>query len=52
MKCLITDKELKTLKKLQEDVEDGLISNKQAALALKYAIEDMEALEVSGFDLE
>lgn len=45
MKCLITDKELNTLKALQDNLEEGLVSKKQAALALKYAIEDIEAKE-------
>lgn len=46
MKCLITDKELETLKTLQENLEEGLITKKTAALSLKYAIEDIEAKEI------
>ena len=45
MKCLITDKTLKSLKTLQENLEEGLITKKSAALSLKYAIEDIEAME-------
>ena len=50
MKCLITDKTLKSLKTLQENLEEGLISKKSAALTLKYAIEDIEALELTVLD--
>lgn len=46
MKCLITDKELETLKTLQDNLEEGLITKKTAALSLKYAIEDIEAKEL------
>ncbi len=46
MKCLITDKTLKVLKTLQENLEERLVSKKQAALTLKYAIEDIEAQEL------
>lgn len=46
MKCFITDKTLKSLKTLQENLEEGLVSKKSAALTLKYAIEDIEALEL------
>lgn len=44
MKCLITDKTLESLKTLRRNLEDGLVSKKQAAFTLKYAIEDIEAL--------
>lgn len=44
MKYLVTDKNLKALKDLQEILEDGLVSEKHAALSLKYAIEDIEAM--------
>ena len=47
MKCLITDKELETLKTLQDNLEEGLITKKTAALSLKYAIEDIEAKELT-----
>lgn len=47
MKCLITDKELETLKTLQDNLREGLVSKKQAALTLKYAIEDIEAKELT-----
>ncbi len=47
MKCLITDKTLKSLKTLQENLEEGLVSKKSAALSLKYAIEDIEAMELT-----
>ena len=47
MKCLITDKTLKSLKTLQENLEEGLVTQKQAALTLKYAIEDIEAMELT-----
>lgn len=47
MKCLITDKELDTLKTLQDNLEEGLITKKTAALSLKYAIEDIEAKELT-----
>lgn len=47
MKCLITDKTLKSLKTLQENLEEGLITKKSAALSLKYAIEDIEAKELT-----
>lgn len=47
MKCLITDRELTALKTLQENLEEGLVSKKQAALTLKYAIEDIEARELT-----
>ena len=50
MKCLITDRELETLKTLQENLEEGLVSKKSAALTLKYAIEDIEALELTVLD--
>ncbi len=50
MKCLITDKTLKVLKTLQENLEKGLVSKKQAALTLKYAIEDIEAMELTVLD--
>lgn len=46
MKCLITDKILESLKTLQDNLEEGLVSKKQAALTLKYAIEDIEAGEL------
>ena len=46
MKCLITDKTLESLKTLQENLEEGLVSTKSAALTLKYAIEDIEAGEL------
>ena len=46
MKCLITDRELDTLKTLQDNLREGLVSKKQAALTLKYAIEDIEAKEI------
>lgn len=46
MKCLITDKTLEVLKTLQENLEERLVSKKQAALTLKYAIEDIEAQEL------
>ena len=32
----------KSLKTLQENLEEGLVSKKSAALTLKYAIEDIE----------
>lgn len=47
MKCLITDKELKGLKHLQEKLEEGQISQEQAALSLKYILEDIEAKELT-----
>ena len=47
MKCLITDKTLESLKTLQENLEEGLVSKKSAALTLKYAIEDIEAKELT-----
>lgn len=47
MRCLITDKTLKSLKTLQENLEEGLVSKKSAALTLKYAIEDIEAKELT-----
>lgn len=50
MKCLITDKELETLKTLQDNLREGLVSKKQAALTLKYAIEDIEAKELTILD--
>lgn len=50
MKCLITDKTLKSLKTLQENLEEGLITKKSAALTLKYAIEDIEAMELTVLD--
>lgn len=50
MKCLITDKELETLKTLQDNLKEGLVSKKQAALTLKYAIEDIEAKELTVLD--
>ena len=50
MKCLITDKELETLKTLQDNLEEGLITKKTAALSLKYAIEDIEAMELTVLD--
>lgn len=50
MKYLITDKELKGLKTLQENLEEGLVFKKQAALTLKYAIEDIEAMELNVLD--
>ena len=50
MKCLITDRELETLKTLQNNLEEGLITKKSAALTLKYAIEDIEALELTVLD--
>lgn len=50
MKCLITDKELETLKTLQDNLREGLVSKKQAALTLKYAIEDIEAKELTVLD--
>ena len=50
MKCLITDKTLKSLKTLQENLEEGLVSKKSAALSLKYAIEDIEAMELTVLD--
>lgn len=50
MKCLITDKTLKSLKTLQENLEEGLVSKKSAALTLKYAIEDIEAKELTILD--
>ena len=50
MKCLITDKTLKSLKTLQENLEEGLVSKKSAALTLKYAIEDIEAMELTVLD--
>ena len=46
MKCLITDKTLKSLKTLQDNLEEGLVTKKSAALTLKYAIEDIEAMEI------
>lgn len=46
MKCLITDKELKGLKHLQENLEEGQITREHAAMSLKYVIEDIEALEL------
>lgn len=50
MKCLITDKELDALKTLQDNLREGLVSKKQAALTLKYAIEDIEAKELTILD--
>lgn len=50
MKCLITDKELDALKTLQDNLREGLVSKKQAALTLKYAIEDIEAKELTVLD--
>lgn len=50
MKCLITDKTLESLKTLQENLEEGLITKKSAALTLKYAIEDIEAKELTILD--
>ena len=50
MKCLVTDKTLKSLKTLQENLEEGLVSKKSAALTLKYAIEDIEVLELTVLD--
>lgn len=50
MKCLITDKTLESLKTLQDNLEEGLVTKKSAALSLKYAIEDIEALELTVMD--
>ena len=50
MKCLITDQTLESLKTLQENLEEALITKKSAALALKYAIEDIEAMELTVLD--
>lgn len=50
MKCLVTDKELDALKTLQDNLREGLVSKKQAALTLKYAIEDIEAKELTVLD--
>lgn len=50
MRCLITDKTLKSLKTLQDNLEEGLVSKKTAALSLKYAIEDIEAKELTILD--
>ena len=50
MKYLVTDKILELLKTLQDNLAEGLVSKKQAALSLKYAIEDIEALELTMMD--
>lgn len=50
MKCLITDKELKGLKHLQESLEEGQITKEHAAMSLKYILEDIEAMELTVLD--
>lgn len=50
MKYLISDKTLKEIKSIQEGLEDYNLSQAKAAIALKYAIEDIEALELTVMD--
>ena len=42
MEYVITDKTLKVLKTLHDNLAKGLVSKKSAALTLKYAIEDID----------
>lgn len=46
MKYIITDKTLKEIKSIQEGFEDYNLPQARAAIALKYAVEDIEAGEL------
>ena len=50
MKYLISDKMLKEIKSIQEGLEDYNLRQAEAARALKYAIEDIETLELTVMD--